>query len=210
MPSVEIPAWRENVRQHIQSAVEIFRAHPDADADEILQLITDSGLEQPLAIQLLLFVPLAYGRVMLSDKDILFPSTYLCLGKPAKRRLDALPLWAEALEYAKQDREPFFPIAGRSSEVRAVNDAMRDGEKLEDLIFTPPGFLWPIESVPGLAPGFKQPGVFRQIWDDPAEYHSMTRRGRTAARVAMVIAIMVGLFAVGAVAYYGLAVLQAK
>jgi hypothetical protein len=119
------------LRQHIQSAVQIFRSHPDAESDEILQHIMDAGIEQRLAIQLLLFVPLAYGRVMFSDKDIVFSNIYLCLGKPGKGRLDALPLWPEALDFAKHDPEPFFPIASRSLEVQVANEVLLQGKKMK-------------------------------------------------------------------------------
>ena len=197
------------MREHIQSAVQIFRSHPDAEDDEILKLIMDVGTERPLAIQLLLLVPLAYGRVMLSDDDLLFSNTYRTLEPRQQGRLDALPLWAEALEFAKQDREPSFPIASRSAEFRAANAALCDGERIENLIFGPPVFPWPIEPLPRSPGNPKTPGWLRQIWDQPA-HHSMSRRTRTAARVAMVIAILVGLSAIGAVAYYGISVLQIK
>jgi hypothetical protein len=50
----------------------------------------------------------------------------------------------------------------------------------------------------------------QRLWENPAQRYSMTRRERTVARAAMVVAIMVGLSAIGAVAYYGLSALTAK
>jgi len=195
------------LRELIKSTVRIFRANPHLDADEILQLIIDTGVERRLAIQLVALLPLAYGRVLLSDTGALFPGTYLCLGTPGKGRLDALPLWSEALTFAQNDAEPFFPIASRSPEVRAANRALRDGKKLDSLVWAPPAFLWPIEPIPGTEGGASRPHWLRQMWDEPAIY-SVPRRERTLARIAMVVGILVALFAVGLVAYYALDLLR--
>ena len=197
------------LRALVESTVKIFRANPHLDADEILQLIIDTGVERRLAIHLVALLPLAYGRVLLSDTGALFPNTYLCLGKPGKGRLDELPLWGEAIAFAQNDAEPFFPIASRSPEVRAADQALRDGKKPESLVWAPPAFLWPIEPIPGLGEGAKRPNWLRRIWDEPAIY-SVPRGERNLARIAMVVGILVALFAVGLVAYYALDLLRAK
>jgi hypothetical protein len=194
------------LRELIQSAVKIFRANPHLDADEILQLLMDTGVERNLAIQLVALLPLAYGRVLLADTGALFPGTYLCLGK-GKGRLDGLPLWGEAIAFAQNDPEPFFPLASRSPEVKVADRALREGKKLDSLVWGPPAFLWPIEPVPGLGEGAKPPNWLRQIWDEPAIY-SVPRRERTLARMATIIGILVALFAVGLVAYYALGLLR--
>jgi len=196
------------MRQQIQTAVQIFRANPELDDDEILQRVMDTGVEKQMAVQLVTLLPLAYGRVALSDMGLIFTNTYLCLGQPGKGRLDALPLWAEALDFAKQDPEPSFPIASRSPEIRAANSALNDGQKLESLVWSPPAFLWPIEPIPGQEQTAKKKSNWLQrIWDDPADY-SVTCGERIITRIVMVIAILVGLFALSLVAYYAIPLLR--
>jgi hypothetical protein len=132
----------------------MFRADPNASDDEILNRLVASGITRPLATQLIALLPIAYGRVMLSDDRVPFSDTYICLGEPGKAerrgRLDSLPIWLEAISFARNDGEPFFPIASRSSEIRAANEALHDGKKLQDLVWSPPVFLWPVDSFVGM------------------------------------------------------------
>lgn len=193
----------------IESAVAIFRAYPDASEEEILTRLIASGIERPAAMQLVALLPLAYGRVTLSD--IIFPDIYYCHdaeGKPAHRgSLSDLPLWREVLDFATRDKAPGFPIASRSAEVRAANAALLDGKKPAQLVWSPAIFLWPLDSyaVPGQAR--RKPRWWRQIWDSPAE-HSVTKGERTVTRVAMILALLVGSIAVTVVAYYAISVLR--
>lgn len=72
------------MRDLTQSAVQIFRSYPDADADEILNRIMETGVERRMAVQLVLLVPLAYGHVLRSDTGVLFANAY---GIPLLREL---------------------------------------------------------------------------------------------------------------------------
>ena len=121
--------------------------------------------------------------------------------------MDELPVWGEAIACAQNDPEPFFPIASRSPEVKVADSALRDGKKLDSLVWGPPAFLWPIEPIPSLEGGKKRPNWLRLIWDEPAIY-TVPRGERTLARIAMVAGILVALFAVGLVAYYALDLLR--
>jgi hypothetical protein len=194
------------MRKMIESAVRIFHSHPELEGYEILDLFMDEGIEEQTAIQLLVLLPLAYGRVHMPENEVLFPGTYLCLGEPSQGRLDALPLWAEVLEFAKEDKGPFLFIAGRSAEFRIAERAIQEGKKLESVVWAPPIFWWHIEPPPGSAS--KNPNWLRRIWDEPA-IHSVSRQERTLARAAMVAAVLVGFFAVSLVVYYGLSTFRA-
>ncbi len=141
------------MRWAIKSAVQIFRANPDASEDEILNRVVDSGIERPMATQVVALLPIAYGRVMLSDDGVPFSDKYICLGDQGRAerrgRLDALPLWPEVISCARGDGEPFFPIASRSCEIRIANEALHDGKNLRNLVWSPPVFLWPVDSFVG-------------------------------------------------------------
>ncbi len=200
------------MRQRIESAVQILRANPNASDDEILDLVIANGIERPLAMQLVALLPLAYGRVMLSDTVGSFSDTYICVGEEGqserKGSLDTLPLWREAINFARQDQEPFLPIAGRSCEIRTANAALRDGTKLQNLVWGPPVFLWPVDSFPGSGRvETKAARWWRQMWNAPAA-HSLSRSELTIARCAMVVAIFAGLLAVGVLVYYVIAILR--
>jgi hypothetical protein len=142
------------MQQAVQLAVQVFRANPNASADEILSRVLESGIDRPMAVQLVALLPIAYGRVMLRDDGVRFSDTYICLGEQGQAerrgRIEALPLWSAIIHFARGDGEPFFPIASRSSEIRAANEALRDGKKLRDLVWSPPVFLWPVDSFAGL------------------------------------------------------------
>jgi hypothetical protein len=191
------------MRQFIESAVRIFRTHPNSSDDEILDLVVESGVERAMATQLVALLPLAYGRVMLSDSGSAFSNTYICVGEKGKAdrkgNLNTLPLWAEAISFAKQDGEPSFPIASRSAEVRAANEALHNGSKLQNLVWSPPVFLWPVDSFAGSGEGSsKQRGWL------PAH------NGTPAEKVVTVIAILIGLTIFSVVVYYAISLLRAS
>jgi hypothetical protein len=191
----------------IESAIQIFRSNPDLDEEELLERLIESGIERKMAIQLVALLPLAYGREVLSDTGVLFSDFYVYVNEPGRGRLSALPLWAEVVEFAKQDPEAAFPIASRSPEIRAANEGLNDGQTLNTLVWGPVAFLWPLEPIPGLEKCAKKPGWWRQIWDGPA-LHSVTTGQRTLARIAMVIGILAGLLALGVLAYYTISLLR--
>src|SRR4051794_27088093 len=125
------------MRESIQTAVQIMRSHRQASESEIFQLLLDSGIDRPMAAQLVTLLPIAYGRVVLAGSGVLFSDTYLCLGEGGEpgsaSRLDGVPLWTEAVAFAKHEAaselesEALFAIAGRSPEVNVINKALHDG-----------------------------------------------------------------------------------
>jgi hypothetical protein len=141
------------MRQFLESAAQIFRNNPDSPDADILEKVIACGIERPLATQIVALLPIAYGRVMFSKERIPFSDDYMCLrenGKGERRgRLASLPVWPEAVELARQDGKPFFPIASRSSEIRVANEALKKGKHLEKLVWSPPVFLWPVDSYRG-------------------------------------------------------------
>ena len=140
----------QNIRQVIGAVAQMFRDNHALADDDILKRVIDTEVDRSLAMQAVALLPLAYGRVMLSDDSVPFSETYVCLGENGKNqrtgKLEALPVWPEAIDFARHDCEPFLPIASRSSEIRVANEALKDGKKLEKLIWSPPVFVWPIDS----------------------------------------------------------------
>ncbi len=202
------------MHQAIQSAVQTFRSNPDSPDREIFNRLLESGIERQEATRLIVLLPLAYGRVMLSDnKGVLFSDTYICKGdhgKPDREsRLDTLPLWKEAINFAMNDGEPFFAIAGRSPEISVVNAALQDGIKLEklNLVLSPPVILWADFGLFTGSDGDANKSQYLwQIWSSfermlPNDY---SRTEKMIAAMAMGTAILVGLIAIGVVGYYAI------
>jgi hypothetical protein len=138
------------MRQVIGSAVQIFRANPETPDDAILEKVIATGVDRALAAQIVALLPIAYGRMVFSNDSVPFSDYYICLrenGKPGRTgRLARLPVWPAALDFAAHDGDPPFPIASRSPELRVANEALKDGKKLQSLVWSPPVFLWPIDS----------------------------------------------------------------
>ena len=141
------------MRESIQATVELMRSNRNASANEILRLLIARGLPEPDAMQLVTLVPIAYGRVLLRDCGAAFSANYLCPGSEPKSTsehpLESLPLWNEITNFAKSELAARLPhdslmtIAGRSSELHAINQALHAGKKLQNLVLTPPLFNWP-------------------------------------------------------------------
>ncbi len=138
------------MRQIIESAVQIFRANPGAPDDAILEKVIATGVDRALATQIVALLPIAYGRTVFSKDSVPFSDYYICLqenGKPGRTsRLARLPAWPAARDFATHDGETPFPIAARSSEIRVAHEALKDGKKVQNLVWSPPVFLWPVDS----------------------------------------------------------------
>jgi hypothetical protein len=205
LPSIRL------MQKLIESAVEIFRSFPDSSDEEILTRIIETGVERSTAVQLVALLPLAYGRLALSDSGVVFPDVYICLdddGEPTRKgSLSSLPLWDEALNFARKDKDPSFPIASRSPEVRAANAALHDATTLSELVWGPPVFQSPASCFAASEQHKGRPWWWRQIWIAPTE-HSVTPGERSVARVVMIIALLIGLFAIAIVVYYAASLLR--
>jgi hypothetical protein len=139
-------------RNTIELTVQLMRSNPKARANDILQLLIERGIDRLAAVQLVLLVPLAYGRAGLAGCGIQFSDEYRCIetgevGQP--RKLSALPLWREIVTFARSEvssgagGDALLAVAGGSSEIDAINKVLKDGRKVEGLVLSGPVFLWP-------------------------------------------------------------------
>ncbi|KAA8883739.1 hypothetical protein F3087_37365 [Nocardia colli] len=103
---------------------------PPSD-DEVWDRLIETGVAPWLAERLLILLPMAYGRRWVSD--IAYSDV---LAAPGGRvNLSEEPVFVAAVRRAQQgDRHEFDRIAPRSSEFKVINDALRAGGKLPDLI----------------------------------------------------------------------------
>ncbi len=133
----------DEIATQIRTYIDYLTAHPDADDEAIADSLTRSGLEQFRAFELLIWVPMAFGRAVLEGPDFRLPGTFRSMSpegqKMTRRRLADEPVYVEARRIAtevgreKFSKNTFLAIAGRSAEFKAVNDALLHGSELKNL-----------------------------------------------------------------------------
>ena len=141
------------MQQEIALAVKIIRSNPHASDEAILQALLENNIERPAVVQLVLLLPLAYGRESLAGSGLRFSDHYICMGpngQPEReRKLNSLVLWNESIAFARKEiasgasGDALLAIACRSPETNAINKALHAGEKIEDLVISPPVIIWP-------------------------------------------------------------------
>lgn len=137
---------------YIHKAVSTLRELRDLDDLGIYKALLADGLRPPLAARLIEFVPLAYGRVLLTKTGARFSDSFqrkLPTGVLQERLLSSEPVWNAALEFARRESQrdisvqDFLVVAGRSAEFQAANELLNRGSELENLVFTPYRLPWP-------------------------------------------------------------------
>jgi len=113
---------------------------PPSD-DTVLTRLDQTGVESWLAVRLLVFLPLAFGRRVLTGVNL---SDEFFDG-PALRPLAEEPVFRAAMARAERASRPEVERIGlRSSEVDAVNNALNRGSRLEDLTGSPVALADPL------------------------------------------------------------------
>jgi hypothetical protein len=156
---------------------------------------------------------------MLVESGVLFSEMYACCDESGKvirnDRLDRIPLWNQALAFAKQEMsggvsgDAIGLVAGRSAEFDAVNQALHDGSSLKNLVCGPPVFAWgEFHNSVASGPAAKSSRRWWQLWETE-EVYTLTRGQRTVARVTAIVAILIALAGVGGVVYLLITFLKA-
>jgi hypothetical protein len=141
------------MQQEIALTVQIIRSYQNSSDEEILEALIANGIKRYVAVQLVTLLPLAYGRAGLASAGVRFSDYYICMGqngRPGREcKLNSLAVWNESIAFARKEissgatADAVLAIAGRSPETNAINQALHGGEKLEDLVISPPAFIWP-------------------------------------------------------------------
>jgi hypothetical protein len=140
------------LENQIRKAVAVLRSLRNLDDLCIYKALVTEGIEHPVAVRLVEFIPLAYGRFLLAKSGAKFSDYFqrrLPNGVSEKRPLTSEPLWRAALAFARAESErgisasDFLAVAARSAEFNVANQMLNKGSKLENLVFTPYLFPWP-------------------------------------------------------------------
>jgi hypothetical protein len=122
---------------------EIIAARAEFTEDDIYAAMAEAGIPDPIADRAFKFTQIAWGRVFLDGLGLQFSPDYLCFngaGDVVESGLLAeQPFFVAAMSLAKQyARIPGFPrFALMSSDVNAVNSALKAGSKPENLVMAP-------------------------------------------------------------------------
>ena len=127
----------------VRLAIEVLDHDQDDDEVASRKLSEAAGISIGSASTLITFVPLAFGRVRLSGSPLRFPLTYVRCdesGQGFKRRsFEANLAFQEARRQAQRlmndssSTEELLAMASRSPEFQAVNSALTDGARIENL-----------------------------------------------------------------------------
>jgi hypothetical protein len=137
----------------IRRAVDALRNSPDLDDVNVYKILLTDGVEGRLAARLVEFEPMAYCRLLLAKSGAKFSDNY------RRKHLDGTispqaqfsneRLWNEVTEFAQSEIEngidgrDLAVVAGRSAEFEVANRLIRDGSKLQDILFAELIFTWP-------------------------------------------------------------------
>ena len=130
----------------VRQAIPVFVAHRHSADEALIDALIATGRSRAEAERLLVFMPIAFARVVLNDLGVMFPGTYrlrTASGELVSRRFMAQPVFYAATAVAKMghDRETFLAVAGRSAEFKGVNRALNDGARPQELILGEPILL---------------------------------------------------------------------
>jgi hypothetical protein len=136
----------------ILRAAGVFEKNPSASNEELRAAMLAAGLSARDTDDILEFVPLAFGRVLLDGMGIVFSEKYIRIDKNGqeifRNWLEWEKFFREGLAAAPvvmmtSGKEAFTAIALRSSEVQAVNNALNAGASAENLQASLPVFFGP-------------------------------------------------------------------
>jgi len=122
--------------------IEAIVEHPDSADEKIEDALLQQGVQRGLAQELILFVPLAFGRAVVEELGVkccdLFQLHNLDSGTEHELPLanELAYVWAKAMIglYRTPERNNIFGlIARRSAEVDAINNALNSGVPAESL-----------------------------------------------------------------------------
>jgi hypothetical protein len=110
---------------------------------ELIQLLTSEGVPEQEAIEIVLFLPVAFTRALIPNvqwKD--YYIDYYAKNKQRERLYRENPRYlifeSETHHFFNSgpDSELVLNVAGRSAELKAVNKLLLDGSKIEDIVVT--------------------------------------------------------------------------
>ena len=122
---------------------------PDVHDRELAEGLMTLGLSRDQAERGVAFIPIAFGRQLLSSSDATFSDAYEIhdsdTGRRTRGAFGTEPLFQAAVRYAAEhsEDEAVTLIGERSAEVRAARKLLREGASIAEsnAVFTEPVFM---------------------------------------------------------------------
>ncbi len=140
------------ILEAIKLAIPVFADNQNSEWHELEESLVKVGISPLLAIKLIEFMPLAFGRVHLEAKGFKFDDYYIRQNpntkKEIRKKLNDEPVYQEAFEVASyivatnRVGEAFMAIVYRSAELWCINDMLKQGSKPESILGLPPLLQW--------------------------------------------------------------------
>lgn len=134
----------------ILKAIKILMQNSDIEDKLMLSIFEGQGIPNRVANYLLLFVPLAFSRIVCKDFNINFTNEYIehyRNGKAQEGILTENQIFLQVYKLSEKfiksglDSAAILDIASRSHEFKLVNDALRKGSETNTLKFSTIHFL---------------------------------------------------------------------
>jgi hypothetical protein len=142
------------ISEAVKIAAPLFHAQKSLEDEDLVNTLTEVGVPLLLARRIVVFMPLAFGRIMLKELNVNVSDVYEYFQKKGgftdkkRRKLVDEPVYKESLKLAAKmagketTGQIFLAIAFRSAEVNAVNQMELQGSKPENIVLTPMLTMW--------------------------------------------------------------------
>jgi hypothetical protein len=149
-----------DINETIKKAAPVFLSHKHLEDEDLVNVLIEKGFSESVARKLVLFMPIAFGRIILNDLKVKAGDEYECFQKKGiftdkrRRKLVSESVYSESLKIAAEmagketTGQIFLAIAFRSAEVNAVNQMELQGSNPENVVLTPILIQWEIGEEP--------------------------------------------------------------
>ncbi|WP_017327777.1 hypothetical protein [Synechococcus sp. PCC 7336] len=135
-----------SLKQSIKLALDIFQELQDLDDKELIEVFLSRGISKDLANEIVVFVPMAFCRIMLMNSRVSFPHSFVfkevVTGSEQEHLFTDISTFCEAFLIAESRLDLgfnyFIGVAKRSCEYHAISNLVSHGSRLEDIILVPP------------------------------------------------------------------------
>lgn len=131
----------------VKKLATIISACSEVNSDEIYKLMNDERVPFGIANMAYKFTQIYFGRTLLNGMGIRFSPNYYCFDQDGditeSGPIDEQPYYRSATQipYLYDFTSSFKHFGAMSSEVAAINDALRAGSRPEDLVSAPPAIF---------------------------------------------------------------------
>lgn len=147
---VDSSAWSDaDLAAIINQAISVFGANPGADQNQLIDSIKAFCGNEPLAVALYRFIPIAYCRLFIPEP--VYPdefvvvvdqnATQLTFSFSADRVYTAVLAESRKRLDGLEKQDDLWAIFYHSADFRAINDALNHGAQLTNLVCSPTYFL---------------------------------------------------------------------